>query len=225
MLNVSEIERARLNETRYDDEESNMPQPEQYDSPYMSSHSSTDDLEIHELKHQAALERAQWRLRGSYLSAAYAWKKTRCFLILSIIMIFLTLAALSWSRRQLDTRQPVSESTTASPPKWVKPTGFRIVALVFYGRPATVSVLDCYLKKNLVDNGGYLDEVLWLARTESDHDLGYLQALMNTTKRYTTVTFGEKKPTFHKMWERATDANTLYIKIDDDMVCGLSYLQ
>lgn len=30
-----------------------------------------------------------------------------------------------------------------------KPLGFRIVALVFYGRPASVSILDCYLKVTL----------------------------------------------------------------------------
>lgn len=29
---------------------------------------------------------------------------------------------------------------------WKKPAGLKIVAMIFYGRPATVSILDCYLK-------------------------------------------------------------------------------
>ncbi|MCJ1400215.1 hypothetical protein MMC11_003419 [Xylographa trunciseda] len=100
--------------------------------------------------------------------------------------------------------------------EWVKPEGFKIVGLVFYGRPRYVSILDCYLKRNLAINGGYLDEVHWMANTDNQHDLGYLDTLVNTTDSYKA--YHLKHLGFDSIWKHAVDSNTLYIKIDDDMV-------
>src|ERR1700710_1343156 len=62
-----------------------------------------------------------------------------------------------WSAAQLGGLEGIST--------WQRPEGLKkIVGLVFYGRPETVSILDCYLKRNLVQNGGMLDEVVWIVR-------------------------------------------------------------
>ncbi|MCJ1385677.1 hypothetical protein MMC17_008800 [Xylographa soralifera] len=132
------------------------------------------------------------------------------------LMVFLLLAytlGLSISVRK--TKFGVANREHESP-DWVKPEGFKIVGLIFYGRPRYVSILDCYLKRNLAINGGYLDEVHWMANTDNQHDLNYLDTLVNTTDSYKA--YHLKHLGFESIWEHAVDNNTLYIKIDDDMV-------
>ena len=87
------------------------------------------------------------------------------------------------------------------------------------GRPRYVNVLDCYLKKNLVSNGGYLDEVVFMVNTKYEEDQKWLDELIATEplyqKKITTSLGGH----FDNIWNRhAQDENTLYIKIDDDIV-------
>jgi len=81
-----------------------------------------------------------------------------------------------------------------------------------------VNILDCYLKRNLVVNGGFLDEVHWMANTKNEQDLKYLDGLVNTTESYKKFSIGELGYT--DIWAHANDSNTLYIKIDDDIVSG-----
>lgn len=100
--------------------------------------------------------------------------------------------------------------------KFEKPSGFKIIALIFYGRPSVVAVLDCYLKRNLVSNGGFLDEVHWAINTENQEDLAYLDELVKTTDSYKKIDipgFG-----YNSIWEHAVEPEHLYIKIDDDIV-------
>jgi hypothetical protein len=40
-----------------------------------------------------------------------------------------------------------------------RPKDTRIIGLIFFGRRDRASILDCYLKNNLVNSGGWLDEV------------------------------------------------------------------
>ncbi|KAF2437155.1 hypothetical protein EJ08DRAFT_577628 [Tothia fuscella] len=92
-----------------------------------------------------------------------------------------------------------------------------VVALVFYGRPPTVSLLDCYLKRNLVENGGILDQVIWLARTKKEEDLEWLDALVDTSPSYTrhNLTFEDKD---YRSAYDIIQNGTMYVKIDDDIV-------
>ncbi|TID23135.1 hypothetical protein E2P81_ATG02252 [Venturia nashicola] len=98
-----------------------------------------------------------------------------------------------------------------------KPANLSVVALVFYGRPATVSILDCYLKRNLAENGGMLDEVIWLARTNKTRDLMWLDKMVETSPSYR-----RKNITYHGGDYRTSydlvQNGTMYIKIDDDIV-------
>lgn len=99
---------------------------------------------------------------------------------------------------------------------WVKPEGIKIIALIFYGRPVTVSILDCYMKQNLVSNGGFLDEVHWAVNTNDKNDLRYLDGLVETSDEYKKIVLPGLG--FESIWEHAVKRGNLYIKIDDDIV-------
>ena len=100
--------------------------------------------------------------------------------------------------------------------QWEKPEGFQIIGLIFFGRPPVVAILDCYLKKNLVTNGGWLDKVKFVVNTEREDDIAYLDVLVDGEELYEKVTIGEKG--YNKGWEYGVDSENLYIKIDDDIV-------
>ncbi|EON63103.1 hypothetical protein W97_02330 [Coniosporium apollinis CBS 100218] len=98
-----------------------------------------------------------------------------------------------------------------------KPLHFRIVALVFYGRPASVSILDCYLKRNLASNGGLLDEVIFLARTVNTEHLLWLDKLVDTSPSYRRHNLSFAERDYQSAYD-VCENGTMYIKIDDDIV-------
>ncbi|KAI0798332.1 hypothetical protein GGR55DRAFT_703152 [Xylaria sp. FL0064] len=107
----------------------------------------------------------------------------------------------------------------APPAGWKKPKGIAIKALVFYGRKRTVDFLDCYLQQNLALKGGYLDEIWFMVHTDIDEDLAYLNELVQKRKRYKIVMPGEcQGSNYACMWDPVVEDNTIYIKIDDDIV-------
>ncbi|KAI9719704.1 MAG: hypothetical protein M1828_006137 [Chrysothrix sp. TS-e1954] len=98
----------------------------------------------------------------------------------------------------------------------------KVVGLIFFGRRSRVSILDCYLKRNLVENGGVLDEVRFIARTDNAEDLEYLDELVRTSKSYTRVNITNShgktnKVNYGQVWDLAKKGE-LYIKLDDDVV-------
>lgn len=103
--------------------------------------------------------------------------------------------------------------------RFEKPADFKIIALIFYGRRATIAVLDCYLKKNLLSNGGFLDEVHWAINTANEEDLDYLDELVKTTDAYKKIPIPEFG--FISIWEHAVEPEHMYIKLDDDIVRSL----
>ena len=186
-----------------------------FNSPYLSSHTSSDDLEsleMHDLKRQKHnIDRS--RLVGRTL-AILAWcRKSRYLVVISSVVSFFLLLVYFWPYKLDNTKQNALPRTS----QWIKPEGFKIVGMVFYGRPPTVSILDCYLKRNLISNGGFLDEVLWMANTQTNYDLSYLEKLTNSSELYKMVSLNETG-SFGSMWQYATENNTLYIKMDDDVV-------
>lgn len=116
----------------------------------------------------------------------------------------------------MNSSDPIFHKDPQSPP-WTKPEGVKIIALVFYGRVETVSILDCYLKQNLVSNGGFLDEVHWAANTDDRERLNYLDSLVKSSDSYIKI----KLPGlgFDSIWANAVKRGNIYIKIDDDVVC------
>ncbi|KAI0517718.1 hypothetical protein F5B22DRAFT_645426 [Xylaria bambusicola] len=104
---------------------------------------------------------------------------------------------------------------------WRKPEGFRIIAMVFFGRKRYVDILDCYLRQNLASNGGYVDEVWFMVHTEVQEDISWLNALVKDLPDYKIV--GQEgcqsnNGRYGCLWEHATADNTMYIKLDDDIV-------
>lgn len=96
----------------------------------------------------------------------------------------------------------------------------KVVVLLFYGRRSTVSLLDCYLRRNLVSNGGLIDEVIWLSRTDDKEDIDLLERLLESEPLYKKRVVDRSNPEggFASAYNNLDD-KTLYIKIDDDVVC------
>ncbi|KAI0597139.1 hypothetical protein F4775DRAFT_267142 [Biscogniauxia sp. FL1348] len=102
---------------------------------------------------------------------------------------------------------------------WRKPDGLRVVAMVFYGRKRYVDILDCYLRKNLASNGGYLDEVWFMAHTQNKDDTAWVEDLVLEEPDYKIIGQHEcENQTYSCLWSFATADNTIYIKIDDDII-------
>ena len=184
-------------------------------SPYISSNESTEDLELLHTKgkNRQSRHRRMWSLGSIGSMEKPRWSVppslTRLRNVVGIVGIFALLAFLStWWHATPD---------VVKAEKWVKPEGFKIIAFVFYGRPPTVSILDCYLKRNLVSNGGFLDEVHWFANTDILYDLNYLDVLTNSSDLYIKKEMNETG--YQHIWENAVEPGTMYLKIDDDMVC------
>lgn len=75
---------------------------------------------------------------------------------------------------------------------------------------------------NLKENGGLLDEVIFVVNTEVPGDLDYLNELIPTQKQYRTfipdATLKKSKQDFSHLWAAVTEKDAIYFKIDDDMV-------
>ncbi|OBS21170.1 hypothetical protein FPOA_07508 [Fusarium poae] len=106
---------------------------------------------------------------------------------------------------------------------WEKPKGVeKIMGLVFYGRRQSVSILDCYLKRNLVKNGGLLDGVIFVERTKDPQDLALLQRLLESEDTYQKwqVEMSDEdnfSSGFGNSYDQVED-DIMYVKIDDDIV-------
>ncbi|KAL9131352.1 MAG: hypothetical protein Q9217_000679 [Psora testacea] len=104
--------------------------------------------------------------------------------------------------------------------EWTKPTDFRIIGLIFFGRPASVAILNCYLEKNMVANGGWLDEVHFVVNTDKKDDIKWLNQLVKTRKYYRKVDLGETEKGsngYNAVWA-TVERDNMYIKIDDDII-------
>ena len=101
----------------------------------------------------------------------------------------------------------------SKPSSIAKPENPNIIALIFYGHPETMSILDCYMKQNLATNGGPLDEVHWAVNTDNQDSLNCLDELVKTSNGYKKTALG-----FDSIWEHAVERGNINIKIDDDIV-------
>ncbi|USW54834.1 hypothetical protein Slin15195_G081530 [Septoria linicola] len=97
----------------------------------------------------------------------------------------------------------------------------KVMGLVFAGRREFVSILDCYLQRNLVRNGGWLDGVLWIINPKRAEDDEYLWNLTNSVPEYTAYTTREEENGTVRNYSpryKYCEPDTIYIKIDDDVV-------
>ena len=102
---------------------------------------------------------------------------------------------------------------------WKKPEGLSVVGMIFYGRKRNVDILDCYLRQNLASNGGYLDEVWFMVHTENKQDVDWLRDLVKDEPDYKYIDLGNRTTDYYGyMWEYPVEDDTIYVKIDDDVV-------
>ncbi|KUL85880.1 hypothetical protein ZTR_06373 [Talaromyces verruculosus] len=112
-----------------------------------------------------------------------------------------------------------SVSTSQNPRISGKPDNLTISGFVFYGRRDRTESMHCYLERNLVTHGGWLDNVIWVVNTQDEADLAYLDKILARSPLYKTHVLPEQVgwPDYAKIW-RIVDRETMYIKIDDDIV-------
>lgn len=74
------------------------------------------------------------------------------------------------------------------------------------------------VQRNLKENGGILDEVIFAVRTETPEDLEYLEILLASNPQYTKHHASKAYASWIGSWEAVTERDSIYIKIDDDTV-------
>ena len=143
----------------------------------------------------------------------------------SIRLAIVFLMLLGWAYVYMDLRKawtcekpnPHNMNKPESIVQPVRPGGLKITAVVFYGRRAPSSLLECYLRRNLVSNGGWLDEVIWAINTMDLRDQEYMYDLVLTSDSYRRLDINEGG--YNDIWQTAfTQNDTMYIKIDDDVI-------
>ncbi|KAL4939536.1 hypothetical protein BDV06DRAFT_198650 [Aspergillus oleicola] len=102
-----------------------------------------------------------------------------------------------------------------SPRRFIKPKGIEIVALVPFHQYSSTEILDCYLRRNLASNGGFLDQVVFLPQTNQSWDLEWLAAMIDETPSYSFSNANASLATFG-LADR--NSNTLFVWIDGDVV-------
>ncbi|KAJ9662742.1 hypothetical protein H2198_001191 [Neophaeococcomyces mojaviensis] len=124
------------------------------------------------------------------------------------------------------TGQHVIEKINPLPPgtflNATRPENQTIIGLVFYGRQDRVRLLNCYLERNLPEQGGWLDEVHFVRNTNNETDLAYLDELLATHSRYKMLNLKNNASTdnidrYRDAWG-LINRDTIYVKIDDDVV-------
>lgn len=74
-------------------------------------------------------------------------------------------------------------------------------------------------QRNLVKNGGILDEVIWLQRTQNQADLAFLDKLIHSEAGYSRVDVQHSDGNYASAYDGIED-DVLYVKVDTDIVRG-----
>lgn len=76
-------------------------------------------------------------------------------------------------------------------------------------------ILDGYIKQNLMKNGGLLDEVIWIVRTDNTRDIAWLNSVLLPSEPvyYTSRIVEGEHFTEHY---QSLDPDVYYVKLDDD---------
>lgn len=99
-----------------------------------------------------------------------------------------------------------------------KPKDVKVIGLVFFGRKDRVQILKCYLERNLVVNGGWLEEVHWVRNTDRTEDVDYLHELIAGNPAYKQIEIKETGFIGYGLAWSTLQEEVIYVKIDDDVV-------
>ncbi|KAL7792782.1 hypothetical protein V8C43DRAFT_282440 [Trichoderma afarasin] len=139
-------------------------------------------------------------------------------LLLSILLFVRYITISDIRQRYSILNRPHGSSILPGVTTWERPAGVsKVMALVFFGRRQTVSILDCYLKRNLVKNGGVLDGVIFVVRTKDAANLALLDKMMASEPAYERLEVNLKSKGYTSSYEFIQD-DVMYIKMDDDIV-------
>ncbi|KAL9028756.1 MAG: hypothetical protein Q9196_002924 [Gyalolechia fulgens] len=198
-----------------------------------SSSFDIDDLEAAGGRHKYANASANGQPRWKKtLKQSPPWTRPKCIWISLAVAAVLILGSIMFLQKSDIVEQlrpsptdhdvpPLPSPAPSSAPipeigNFQKPADFKIIGLIFFGRPPLVAILDCYLKKNLVTNGGFLDEVHFVVNTDKKKDIEYLDGLVKSSKLYKKIELPELG--YNSGWQHAVEPEHMYVKIDDDMV-------
>ncbi|KAG8672332.1 hypothetical protein FPOAC2_05715 [Fusarium poae] len=138
---------------------------------------------------------------------------TICFMLYIITFLLYTYRLPAFAH----TQEPINPSSKQISP--TKPENVTVSGLVFYGRQSRVEIMKCYVERNMVNNGGWLDEVLWIVNTDKGDDLRYLEQIIASNPRYKKIHPEEIVGTYtYKYIWKLLDRGKYYVKIDDDVV-------
>ena len=73
------------------------------------------------------------------------------------------------------------------------------------------------MQRNLVVNGGVLDEVHFVAKTDDQEDLHYLEQLLTATPQFSAEFHNKSEKGYSQMY-KSCEKGKVYVKIDDDVV-------
>ena len=135
-----------------------------------------------------------------------------------IILLTVIVSGLLWLRF-VQRATPSSVMKSLRPGTQVKPEGFKVIGLLFYGRRSTIEILECYLRKNLVSHGGYLDEIHFVINTHNEEDLGWLSDMVKQVEGYKWVEISDGViQDFNRIYNETIEHDHMYVKLDDDLV-------
>lgn len=148
-----------------------------------------------------------------------------CIIFLTITSKSLSGSVIPWSSN-VRTETHKSTSDVAGNGQYSNANGLkvyekpphRIVALIFAGRREFLSILNCYLQRNLARNGGWLDEVQWVMRTDQEADRAYIHNLADSTPEYIIAQVASSGREAYRNLYKDLRSDTIYVKIDDDVV-------
>ena len=182
----------------------------------------TEDSNIVGLWHAPA---AVWE--SQYGQKLRGLNKRWISLLLSVFIVLVVLV----SYRPLAITHALSSTTSSSVPEaWPsavlvngttisKPRDFKIIGILFFGRRATLSILECYLHANLVSHGGFLDEMHFAVNTDNKDDIAWLDQMVARDEGYKRVDLkGAPFPKYNPIYDQAFEPDHMYIKMDDDLV-------
>lgn len=102
--------------------------------------------------------------------------------------------------------------------KLTKPPDIKIIGLIFFGRKDRVQILRCFLERNLVANGGWLDEIHWVRNTDYPEDVAFLEEIVASNPVYKLLTIKETGFIGYGLAWSTLQEGAIYVKIDDDVV-------
>eukprot|EP00439_Symbiodinium_sp_Y106_P030056 s5097_g3.t1 len=136
--------------------------------------------------------------------------------VLSLVLV-LAAAAVPVTRR-VATEDPLRPSCVTVEDPFEDLRDVKIYALVYYGRRTYVDILNAYLERNLRENGGVLDGVIFAMVKYTMEDMNYLVMLHRRNPKSYIIPWHMQGGAWDVIWRLADQPGAYYIKIDDDVV-------